>query len=1715
MVSVVGKHATSDRCRGAKRRDRFGATAAIACAFTLHVAAVRGDVGPPVCIRLPDDAGQAVAGEAYSGVFEVHVALPGVVSGIELSGDGWQVLSAELPETEGPAQAGVLLVPFQVIPTDPDQPITLTLVYEGRRVSRSYRLGPDAFRYADTDRPSMRVAPAAIAPVPEPERATEENGSTEGAAATLRFTGRIVYLRPSGFDIDGDPILVDGTYEGVDNVWVEVMDEDDIVDETIWSGYTNAAGYFDTGNISWDDGGDLPDIYMRWECDTPVVNVEEPIPGEPDYSWSNDADVIDDFAGSTHDFGTHTPLDINDMPALHIHNSIVRAHRFVLTRSGTGIDTNHVDVLWPDGDNASHVGFLDELYISHRREWEEDTHTHEYGHHFLDEYAVAPASDYCNGFCDTDPDFPVFDCGHCRWCRETDHDAVNEGWPNWLGHFVTNDYPNLYVFSDGSPYEALSSDSDEELRSCTDVDPAVRHDPFLTEGFIGALLHDISDPNVDADGNLFFEEHDNDGDGVIDVDGITDCLDLGAEEIFDVMLNELPTTVTEFLIAFQNRYPDHRSRLWSTAFNVHPDYVGGGIFPPDTQPPGAVQPEDVSSITHPLGVGGPSPCIEVLVEAPLDDVTGACGYSYEWSQIPTGVEPDSDEVGNYVAGSCVTIISHAQSFGDHYVSIRAKDCADHWSNEWDTFGPFTVNECNGNGILDVCEVAPPMYDGVECNASVFGDIGQLSCTPHEDFCRILFGGVCGMGSDCQPNLVPDECDIASGTSEDCNEDGIPDECQDMAHWIAGSGSWHDSSNWEGGGIGGGGGVPVTGQHVCIDVPGDQTVTYVGGDTDLASLACHENLVLDDQDGAPRINLILREASFVRGDLSVGGRDDTQLWNDQTLTVSGLLTVIPGRCWLRGAGDILANGGLNITSRATLFEGKDMYLANNSTSTSTSLIVLNSGCSVHVQAGSTFDYQGDFGPFSGGNGLVVVDGTFARSSGTNDAYVQSPVDNSGLIHNQAAELVLSNGGAHDGDVLSDPGTLLGLGGDHEMETTSSLIADDLELLSGNDSHIRGTVDIAGTLLVNGSGWTFTDEANVASYGQDLFARSGSVHFESPAAPAVDFDDVTVGAGGSFSGIPYFDTGETFVINTLHLVKGNIYGADPITINDSFTWGPGGSFFPGGAVTCNGPVLIQATSSSRTLARIFNNTDYATFLGSIGPSGSGRFNNLATGTVELKGDSTGLTSGQSTNAGLIVKTVGTGRSTLSRMNNSGQIHAQTGEIYFYFSGENNGDILGDPGTLLTFNGTYPMTAGSSLTGDDVKFSGNTFTIDGAVDIAGTLTITGGTCTFTNQAVVTRYGQDVDALTGTFHFESPVPEPTLEFDTVTLGGGSYGAGVYFDTGQAVGINTLSIVNGSVYGSDPITIHDSFTWGGVGSFLYGGKVTCNGASTIQYSSSQRTLYRHFDNAGYATVLGAISVSGYAYTNLPTGTLDLQTDNGRFSLGTTSTLYNNGTLIKSGGTGISPIHVHFRNAGTFEIQSGAVQFTGSYGLTYIQTDGQTVLNGGNLDLVSGAVYDMQGGKLTGAGTVFGDVENTAGSVEPGLPVGRLTVNETYTHATNASMTVTLGGLAPGTLHDQVVVNDTADLQGGELIVETDGVFVPQPGQEFVILTAANGVTGTFGTVPDPEDYTVIYNPNDVTLKVPVPAVPASSIWAQGLLAVLLMLVAGAYLTARKRETSA
>ena len=104
------------------RKHRYGLVGILLAVAACTVAGpnAQADVGPPVEIKMAPDKHEAVAGEEYAGTFEVRIFRPGQLTGFEISGEGWTILSAEFPSEPHGAAAGVLSIPFRAIPSDAD-----------------------------------------------------------------------------------------------------------------------------------------------------------------------------------------------------------------------------------------------------------------------------------------------------------------------------------------------------------------------------------------------------------------------------------------------------------------------------------------------------------------------------------------------------------------------------------------------------------------------------------------------------------------------------------------------------------------------------------------------------------------------------------------------------------------------------------------------------------------------------------------------------------------------------------------------------------------------------------------------------------------------------------------------------------------------------------------------------------------------------------------------------------------------------------------------------------------------------------------------------------------------------------------------------------------------------------------------------------------------------------------------------------------------------------------------------------------------------------------------------------------------------------------------------------------------------------------------------------------------------------------------------------
>jgi len=1300
----------------------FAGRILIAAALTICAGSVRADVGPPVRIRMPVDSPVAQTGQLYTGVFEVDVARPGTVEGVRVGARGWRTVDVDVSAVNGAAAAGTLRIPFQAIPDDADQPITLALTFDRRSVSRSFRLGPQAAIERNKGRPSVQVRPGA----PAPPRDGQSLSNTAGDSITLRFTGRVVYDRPESLDDDGNPRLPE-TQEGVHGIRVEVMDEDDISDETVWSGLTDKDGYFDSGDFQWDDcddfGCDDPDLYLVFTTDNHVVDIiNASVPGDFRYFWSSADAVVEDFEGNFYDFGWVKPLLYTDMPVLHIHNSIYRARLYIEFKSGGGYIVPEVDVLFPDGDNAFYSPGSETIHVSLFRRWHEATHTHEYGHHFLENFAANVSPDYCNDICDDDG------CSHCIWCEETDHDAWNEGWPNWLADVVTRDYPIEYTFTNGDPYTALVGRSQETTQPCHLDDEF--HNALITEGFIGALLADIDDDAQDSR---------NVSTKVLNVVERTDCLALGPEEIFTVTVAAAPTTPAGFVEWFRLFYPQHASAFYTTAFYIAPEYAA--LFPSGSTDPGTVA--SATSTSHPAGKGNPLPCISVDWDTPPDSQRGANRYEIAWSTDPDGAEPNMFSPD--VFGSCVTVVDGPFRVGSHYLSIRAQGWDDHWRGHA-VFGPFTVTDCNGNGKTDLCEIA--------CDASSYSK--DLGCSIPSSFCAVEAD--CGTAQDCQPNLVPDDCDIAGGHSSDCNENEIPDECENISHWEGASGPWSDGANWREGS------PPVDGNDVCIGVFPDQiTATFNSGILDIGILSCDENLtVAAAANQSPQLTLV--EPSWVHGNVALRN-SNTVLRVDDRLDIDGLFTWTGSNsvfsAKLKGAGATHAYGGLLIPSSVVHLDNHDLILESNTTSTSLGRIDYVGAATITVRPGATFDHQSDSSIINGGTSSSFInEGRFIKSVSTARLGISAPVQNSGLIHVRAGTLYLSGDSTTTGGILADPGTTMEfVCGGHEFAPGSTIVAENVLFSGGNcgESFIRGEYNVTtSTTQAGGSPVTFTSEATIVSYGADLEITGGApVIFDAVVGSTVHFNSI-VGGTARFNG------GDPIVTETLTLQSnGVISGPGPITVNGLLTWKAGTIFRGPGVLHSNGQLTVAAGGAQKTLDdRTLNIVGLAVFNGQFALTNGASVNNLTAGVVDIRVDGNIMTGGGNIldNAGTIVKTSGSETSTvILTIFNTGLIESRTGTLEVRRLTQTAGEILLNGGDFAMYQISTPQPL--ELMGGQLRGNG---TVTGVVNHTGGVVSPG-----LSAGGLTVNGTYTQGTGGTLRIEIGGRVPGTEFDQLIVTG------------------------------------------------------------------------------------------------------------------------------------------------------------------------------------------------------------------------------------------------------------------------------------------------------------------------------------------------------------
>jgi len=170
--------------------------------------------------------------------------------------------------------------------------------------------------------------------------------------------------------------------------------------------------------------------------------------------------------------------------------------------------------------------------------------------------------------------------------------------------------------------------------------------------------------------------------------------------------------------------------------------------------------------------------------------------------------------------------------------------------------------------------------------------------------------------------------------------------------------------------------------------------------------------------------------------------------------------------------------------------------------------------------------------------------------------------------------------------------------------------------------------------------------------------------------------------------------------------------------------------------------------------------------------------------------------------------------------------------------------------------------------------------------------------------------------------------------------------------------------------------------------------------------------------------------------------------------------------------------------------------------NGQTLVDAGVGFAGQGTLRNAAAGsmRLAGGASLGSIALVNAGQLQIDAAAGAASVHG-FTQLAGAVWSVDLGGLLAGTQHDLLIVSaGLAQLDGVLKVALIDlgaGLFLPQLGDQFTILSSLAGITGTFGNDPVTSaggrqyQWNVLYEPHEVRLQLAgISPVPEPGTWA-------------------------
>ncbi|MGE8666342.1 MAG: autotransporter domain-containing protein [Achromobacter mucicolens] len=703
--------------------------------------------------------------------------------------------------------------------------------------------------------------------------------------------------------------------------------------------------------------------------------------------------------------------------------------------------------------------------------------------------------------------------------------------------------------------------------------------------------------------------------------------------------------------------------------------------------------------------------------------------------------------------------------------------------------------------------------------------------------------------------------------------------------------------------------------------------------------------------------------------------------------------------------------------------------------------------------------------------VINNGTFDISGTTAGASVQA-LTGTGATTLGSRTLTLTNAaGTYAGSIGGTGGITLNAG---------------TQTLTGNHTYSGATTINGGTLALAGNGniaassglvnnGRFDISATTAGASLKALSGTGVIALGSQSltvnSAAGDFSGVIGGAGGftvaggtqTFSGVNIY-TGATDIGNgaTLALAGSGSLAASSGVINNgtfdisSTTAGASITALTGAGITTLGSRTLTLTNAAGTYAGAIDGTGGITLnAGTQTLTGNNTYSGATTingGTLALAGNGSAAASNVVVNNGTFDISNAAAGASVTGLSGSGAVALGSRTLTISNAASAFGGSIGGTGGLTVGGGTQTLTGANTYTGATTISPGATL----AVNSGGSIAASSG---ITNQG------------------------------TLDISGTAAGASATSLSGSgnvALGARTLTLTNaagnfsGSIAGTGGLTLNG-------GTQVLAGTNSYTGATTI--------------NSGTLAVTGSLSSASNVVLAGPGAALDVS---GAGAQRMTALAGGAGTRLQLGTSTLtldSPADSTFDGAlngsGVFAKQGAGMltlngDSSGFAGLTRV--DGGTLAVGdANHDtaLLGGNVAVGAQGTLKGHGTIAGSLLNQ-GIVMPGGSVGTLSVGGNYTQASNATLSIEVNPLESSLLR----VGGAATLDGGLSIVYAPGTYTAR---RYTLLSAANGVNGTFATVTSTTsagadlstlNQSVTYGANEVGLQLFSPDAPGPVIVA-------------------------